>query len=333
MATKSSQPDRARRGPRAGGPSQKGGAQRGGPSPGGARQGGAPRSPGRPAADRDPAAGTPHHSGGAEQRSGGAEPLGHASGLDLVYGRNPVLEALRGRRRVHTVFIAASEPDAALGAALRESGSKPAVRQLSGHDLTARTGTSDHQDVVALVDPYAYAEADRLLGSHTLLVALDEIQDPHNLGAIIRTAEAAGAAIVIPRHRAAQVTAAVVKASAGATEHAEVAMVRNLADFLQAAKDKGFWVYGSAAEATMLYSAQDYTYPTIFVVGSEGAGMGRRVASLCDAMVSLPLAGKVSSLNASVSAAVLLYEAVRQRDAAGRGEYEGAPRPAAKEKR
>ena len=113
--------------------------------------------------------------------------------------------------------------------------------------------------MAALVDPYPYVEPERLLASHTLLVALDEIQDPHNLGAIIRTAEAAGAGIVIPRHRAAQVTGAVVKASAGATEHASVAMVRNLADFLQAAKEKGFWVYGAAAEAKAPYTAQDYT--------------------------------------------------------------------------
>jgi 23S rRNA (guanosine2251-2'-O)-methyltransferase len=241
----------------------------------------------------------------------------HPPGQDLIYGRNPVLEALRGRRKVHTVLLATTTLDAALEAALRAAAHRPSVEHLSPADLAARAGTSDHQDVAALVDAYAYAEPDSLLKTHSLLIALDEVQDPHNLGAVIRTAEAAGAGIVIPRHRAAQVTGAVVKASAGATEHASVAMVRNLADFLQAAKQKGFWVYGAAAEAPAPYTAQDYTYPTCFVVGSEGQGIGRRVASLCDAMVSLPLAGKVTSLNASVSAAILLYEVVRQRAVAG----------------
>jgi 23S rRNA (guanosine2251-2'-O)-methyltransferase len=216
---------------------------------------------------------------------------------------------------VYTVFVATATPDPALEAALTGAAAKPVVKHISPSDLSALAATPDHQDMAALVDPYPYADPDKLLESHTLVVALDEIQDPHNLGAIIRTAEAAGAGIVIPRHRAAQVTGAVVKASAGATEHASVAMVRNLADFLQAAKEKGFWVYGAAAEAKTGYTAQDYTYPTCFVIGSEGQGVGRRVASLCDAMVSLPLAGKVSSLNASVSAAILLYEAVRQRAA------------------
>ena len=185
---------------------------------------------------------------------------------------------------------------------------------------SARLKTADHQGIAAEVDPYPYADLGVLLRDHTLLVALDEVQDPHNLGAIIRTAEGAGAGVLIPRHRAAEVTAAVVKASAGATEHAAVARVRNLADFLTQAKEAGFWVYGAAAEAESLYTGQDYRYPTCFVVGSEGEGLGRRVASLCDVMVSLPLAGQVESLNVSVSAGVLLYEAVRQR-----GELLAAP--------
>jgi len=191
------------------------------------------------------------------------------------------------------------------------------VVQIAPPELSLRAGTSDHQDIAALVDPYQYVDEEELLRTHTLIVALDEVQDPHNLGAIIRTAEGAGAGIVIPRHRAAQVTAAVVKASAGATEHAAVAMTRNLADFVAAAKEAGFWVYGAAAEAAAPYAAQDYTYPTCFVLGSEGEGLGRRVASLCDVLVSLPLAGKITSLNVSVSAGILLYEAVRQRAGTG----------------
>jgi len=197
------------------------------------------------------------------------------------------------------------------------AGSTPEIRQASPIELTSMAGSPDHQGIVAAADPYVYVEHEALLKDFTLLVALDEVQDPHNLGAIIRTAEGAGAGIVIPRHRAAEVTAAVVKASAGATEHAAIAQVRNLADFLAAAKEAGFWVYGAASGATSAYTAQDYRYPTCFVVGSEGQGLGRRVESLCDVMVSVPLQGKVDSLNVSVSTGILLYEAVRQRIAPG----------------
>jgi len=192
-------------------------------------------------------------------------------------------------------------------------GGAPPVHRVSGAELTERLGTGDHQGIAAEVDPYPYLSAEEILRSHTLLVALDGIQDPQNLGAIVRTAEGAGAGVLIPRHRAAGVTAAVVKASAGATEHAAVAQVRNLSDLLTAAKEAGFWVYGAAAGAGNLYTAQDYRCPTCFVMGSEGEGLGKRVASLCDVMVSLPLAGTVGSLNVSVSAGILLYEAVRQR--------------------
>ena len=234
-------------------------------------------------------------------------------------------EALRGRRRVHVVWLAAGAPGDDLGHALAgvaggRRGSAPDIRHASAAQLTALAGSPDHQGIVAAVDPYPVRRSPRPSSrTSRLLVALDEVQDPHNLGAIIRTAEGAGAGVVIPRHRAAEVTAAVVKASAGATEHAAIAQVRNLADFLGAAKEAGFWVYGAAAGATSAYTAQDYRYPTCFVVGSEGQGLGRRVESLCDVIVSLPLQGKVDSLNVSVSTGILLYEAVRQRRAAGAG--------------
>lgn len=192
---------------------------------------------------------------------------------------------------------------------------RPAVTRMAAPELAALLKTGDHQGVAAEVGPYPYAEPRALLRSHTLLVALDEVQDPQNLGAVIRTATAAGAGVIIPRHRAAEITAAVVKASAGTTERASVAQVRNLADFLAEAKKAGFWVYGASGRADGGYAAQDYSYPTCFVMGSEGEGLGRRVASMCDAMVRIPLAGGVESLNVSVSAGILLYEAVRQRAA------------------
>jgi 23S rRNA (guanosine2251-2'-O)-methyltransferase len=243
------------------------------------------------------------------------------AGATLIYGRNPVREALRGHRRVRAVWLAPGAPGDDLEQMIaRWAGEAdrplPDIRHTSAEQLLALAGNPEHQGVVAAVDPYQCAEPEAILRDVALLVALDEVQDPHNLGAIIRTAEGAGAGAVIPRHRAAEVTAAVVKASAGATEHIAIAQVRNLADFLVGAKQAGFWVYGAAAGAESEYSAQDFRYPTVLVVGSEGQGLGRRVASLCDVMVSLPLAGRVDSLNVSVSTGILLYEAVRQRRAA-----------------
>ena len=211
------------------------------------------------------------------------------------------------------------ELEAQVGEWTREAGSRgvETVKRLPAIELSEMVGSGDHQGVVAQVDPYPYRELEDALRSHTLLVALDSVQDPHNLGAIIRTAEAAGAAVIIPRHRAAEVTAAVVKSSAGATEHAAVVRVRNLTDALATAKEAGFWIYGASAAADSSYVAQDYRYPTCFVLGSEGQGVGRRVAGACDAMVALPSVGKVDSLNVSVSAGILLYEAVRQRSEDG----------------
>jgi 23S rRNA (guanosine2251-2'-O)-methyltransferase len=275
--------------------------------------------PGRPQRAA-PGASSPNERGVTrrpEARTQGAEPRGR----ELIYGRNAVREALRGKRRVHGIMLATTEggeAEAGLEGAVQEwcleaKCAAPGIMHLNYRDLTARLYTPDHQGIAAEVDPYPYASAEQLLTERALVVALDEVQDPHNLGAIIRTAEACGAGVVITRHRAAEVTGAVVKASAGATEHAAVARVRNLSDFLTAAKERSFWVYGAEAESESEYTAQDYKYPTCFVLGSEGQGVGRRVASLCDVMVSVPLLGRVESLNVSVSAGVLLYEAVRQR--------------------
>jgi 23S rRNA (guanosine2251-2'-O)-methyltransferase len=169
--------------------------------------------------------------------------------------------------------------------------------------------------VCALVDPYPYADEASLLAVEApLIVALDEVTDPQNLGAIARTAEAVGATgIVIPERRSAEVTPAVCKASAGAVEHLPIARVRNLADFLADAKEKGCWVYGAAAGGTTRYDQPDYTGAVVAVLGAEGRGLRQRVASMCDDLVSLPLQGKIESLNVSATAAVLLYEMLQQR--------------------
>jgi 23S rRNA (guanosine2251-2'-O)-methyltransferase len=214
---------------------------------------------------------------------------------DIVYGRRPVAEAERGRRRVHRRWTADEYSDA---------------------ELTERAGSPDHQGIVAEVDPYPYADPAALLRApDALIVALDQVQDPHNLGAVCRSAEAAGAGgVVIPDRRAAAVTGAVCKASAGAVEHLAIARVRNLADWLAAAKaTPGLWVYGAEAGAETRYDGVDMTGPVVLVMGSEGKGLRPRVAAACDALVAIPSRGRTASLNVSAAAAVLLFEAVRQR--------------------
>jgi 23S rRNA (guanosine2251-2'-O)-methyltransferase len=226
----------------------------------------------------------------------------------VVYGRNPVHEALRGRRRVHRVWATRN--------AAREAWLEGArVTVVPGDEVAERAGSDGHQGICAEVDPYPYADAAALLdAADAFLVALDEVTDPQNLGAIARTAECAGATgLVIPERRSAEVTPAVCKASAGAVEHLPVARVRNLADFLGDAKDAGAWTYGAAAEADASYRAPDYRGKVVLVLGAEGRGLRPRVAGACDQLVALPMRGRVGSLNVSAAAAVLLYEILQQR--------------------
>jgi 23S rRNA (guanosine2251-2'-O)-methyltransferase len=213
---------------------------------------------------------------------------------ERIYGRRPVAEAERGRRRVHRVWRAPDTP---------------------AEELERLCGSPEHQGVVAEVDPYPYADPARLLEPEdALVVVLDQVQDPHNLGAVCRAAEVAGAAgVVIPERRTASVTPAACKASAGAVEHLPVARVRNVADWLAEAKGSGAWVYGAAAEVERTYTGVDWTGRAVLVLGSEGSGLRPRVADACDELISIPVAGQVESLNASVAAAVILFEARRQR--------------------
>jgi 23S rRNA (guanosine2251-2'-O)-methyltransferase len=207
-----------------------------------------------------------------------------------------VREALRGRRRVHRIW--ATQPE-----------EWPRATRATAEEIASRCGSDAHQNVCAEVDPYPYADAAELLARpDAVIVALDEVTDPQNLGAICRTAEAAGAAgVVIPERRSAEVTAAVCKASAGAVEHLPVARVRNLADFLADAKKAGSWVYGAAAGAKTPYTAPEWSGGVVLVLGAEGKGLRPRVAAACDDLVSLPMRGKIGSLNVSATAAVLLY--------------------------
>ena len=212
----------------------------------------------------------------------------------FIYGRRPVAEAEGGRRRVHRVWRAPETP---------------------AEELERLCGSPDHQGAVAEVDPYPYGDPVAMLRREgALLVALDQVQDPRNLGAVCRSAEFAGAAgVVIPERRSAGVTAVTCKTSAGAVEHLEVAHVRNLADWLAQAKEAGFWIWGADAEAEQPPWSADLTGSTILVLGGEGKGLRPRVADSCDGLVALPQRGQVESLNVSAAATALLFEAVRQR--------------------
>jgi 23S rRNA (guanosine2251-2'-O)-methyltransferase len=217
-----------------------------------------------------------------------------ADEAEIVYGRRPVAEAKRGRRRVRRLWTA---------------------EDVGAEELTRLAGSPDHQGVVAEVDPYPYADPARLLErDDALVVALDQIQDPRNLGAICRSVEAAGGTgVVIPARRAAAITPAACKASAGAVEHLAVARVRNLADWLGEAKEAGAWIYGAEAGAEAPYTQTDLSGKVVLVLGSEGSGLRRRVAESCDLLISIPVRGRVGSLNVAAAASVLVFEAVRQR--------------------
>ncbi|HEX6763398.1 MAG TPA: 23S rRNA (guanosine(2251)-2'-O)-methyltransferase RlmB [Gaiellaceae bacterium] len=229
---------------------------------------------------------------------------------ELVYGRRAVREALRGRREVLEVWAT----ERALAAEPWLAGAKP--RQKADRELTDRAATRDHQGVLALVEPYRYADAYELArADRPLLAVLDRVTDPHNLGAVCRSAEGAGATgVVVPAHGSVVVTPAVARASAGAVEHLPVAVVTNLARYLAEVKSGELWVYGAARDdgATPMWDA-DFSGGLALVLGAEGKGLRPLVRRTCDGLVSIPLAGEVESLNVSVAAAVLLYEAKRQR--------------------
>ena len=228
---------------------------------------------------------------------------------DLVYGRRAVREALRGRREVLEVL--ATERAVAAEPWLAEA--KPRIRP--ERDLSELAGTRDHQGAVARVEPFRYADAHELAAAERpLLAVLDRVTDPHNLGAVCRSAEGAGATgVVVPAHGSAVVTPAVARASAGAIEHLPIAVVTNLARYLGEVKGPELWVYGAAGDADTLMWDADLAGGVALVLGAEGRGLRPLVRRSCDGLVSIPLAGQVESLNVSVAAALLLYEARRQR--------------------
>ncbi len=239
----------------------------------------------------------------------------------LIEGRNAVAETLRSGAPIDKLYIAKGETDRTLGriaAAARKSG--VVVVEADRRKLDAMSVTHSHQGVIALAAAQAYASVEDILqkaaerGEPPLLVVCDEISDPHNLGAIIRTAECAGAhGVIIPKRRSAGLTAVVAKTSAGAVSYMPVARVPNIPALLKDLKKQGIWVFGTAAGGSVALYEADLRGPAAIVIGSEGDGMGRLVGENCDFQVSIPMKGRINSLNASAAAAILLYEALRQR--------------------
>jgi 23S rRNA (guanosine2251-2'-O)-methyltransferase len=254
----------------------------------------------------------------------------------IVYGRNPVREALRGRRAGNVAQVWATA-----GVAHEPWLTDVKAKVCAGDELERVCGSSAHQGICAEMGGYPYVGAHELLAVDSpLIVALDQVQDPQNLGSICRTAECAGATgVVIPERRAAEVTPAVCKASAGAVEYMRIARVRNIADFLGEARDAGCWSYGASADdaidngredvpgagapapgqsskssTTVPYTAPDYSGGVVLVLGSEGSGLRPRVAGACDQMISLPLRGHMESLGVAAAAAALLYGILQSRE-------------------
>ena len=239
----------------------------------------------------------------------------------VIEGRNAVIEALRAGETIDKIYLQKGETDKTLGhIASKARAMGVVVVEADKRKLDGMSRTHSHQGVIALAAVREYATVDDILnaarekGEPPLIVVCDELSDPHNLGAVIRTADAAGAhGVIIPKRRSAGLTAVVAKTSAGAVAHVPVARVANLPSLLKELKEEGVWVFGTAMNgSTSLYQA-DLKGPAAIVIGSEGEGMGRLVTENCDFTVSIPMFGKINSLNASAAAAVLLYEAVRQR--------------------
>ncbi len=244
-----------------------------------------------------------------------------ASDEGLIEGRNAVTEALRSGRTINKIFLADGDTDRSLGrlAAMAKDAGAVVVR-IDRRKLNDMSPTGAHQGIIASVAAHDYATLDDIFavaeerGEAPLIVVCDELSDPHNLGAILRTAECAGAhGVIIPKRRSVALTAVVAKASAGAIEYMKVARVSNVAATLRELKSRGVWVFGTAADGTTALYDADLKGPAAVVIGNEGVGMSRLVAETCDFKVSIPMRGRISSLNASAAAAILLYEAVRKR--------------------
>lgn len=239
---------------------------------------------------------------------------------DLIIGRNAVAEALRSGRSIDTLLVARGDRSGSLGKLVSECRERDIViKQVDERKLDFLCGQGNHQGVAAYAAVKEYAQMEDIFalarerGEPPFLILCDELEDPHNLGAILRTAETAGAhGVIVPKRRSASLSYAVGKASAGAVEYVPVVRVANLAAAMDDLKQKGVWIYGAEPDGTA-WCEQDYAGPVALVIGSEGHGLGRLVKEKCDFLVSLPMNGRITSLNASVAAGILMYEVARQR--------------------
>ncbi|WP_422655919.1 23S rRNA (guanosine(2251)-2'-O)-methyltransferase RlmB [Mitsuokella sp. UBA4253] len=240
---------------------------------------------------------------------------------DVLVGRNAVTEALKSGRGINKLWIASGDREgsvAEIAALAKERGI--VVQYVERAKIESLAGGHRHQGVLAYVAPVPYAELDDILkaaeakGEAPFLVLLDELEDPHNLGALLRTADATGVhGILIPKRRSVSLNATVAKTSAGAVEYVPVARIGNIAQTLKKLKEKGLWVAGADMDGEKAYYEADLTGPLVLVVGSEGRGMSRLTKEACDFIVSMPMVGRINSLNASVAGSILMYESMRQR--------------------
>lgn len=240
---------------------------------------------------------------------------------DQVEGRNSVIELLKSGRDINKIFIAEGERYGSINKIIAMAKvRKVIVTEISKMKLNQMAQTENNQGVIAIVPPFNYCEVEDILEEakrkqeKPFILILDGIEDPHNLGSMIRTAETAGVhGIVIPKRRAVAVNSTVSKVSAGAVEHMKIARVNNINETIQHLKDNDVWIYGTDIEATKYYNEEDYKGAVAIVIGSEGFGMNRLVKENCDFLVKIPMKGKITSLNASVSAGIVMYEVVKQR--------------------
>lgn len=240
---------------------------------------------------------------------------------DLVEGRNAVIELLNSGRDINKIYIQKGEKHGSINKILAMAKENKVVTvEVEKNKLDLMSQTHNHQGVIAQIPPFEYCEVDDILEyakekkEDPFVLILDGIEDVHNLGSIIRTAETAGVhGIIIPKRRAASVNATVSKTSAGAVAYMKIARVNNITETMKYLKDNGFWIIGTDMETETLYYNQDLTGPLGLVIGSEGFGMSRLVKETCDALIKIPMKGKITSLNASVSAGIVIYEAVKQR--------------------
>ena len=241
--------------------------------------------------------------------------------VDQVEGRNSVLELLESERDINKILIAKGEKHGSIYKILAMAKErKLLVVEVEKNKLNQMAQTPNNQGVIAIVPPFNYCEVEDILelakqkNEMPFILILDGIEDPHNLGSIIRTAETAGVhGIIIPKRRSASVNSTVSKVSAGAVEHMKIARVNNINETIRCLKEQGIWICGTDMDTEVTYTKQDYKMPLAIVIGSEGFGMSRLVKENCDFLVKIPMKGKITSLNASVSAGIIMYEVVRQR--------------------